>query len=199
MFRSWFRPFGRRLPLALVIAVTLPFLAGYHYAHQGWKDEHLNYPKVPSGYSEIVDTFGPPCGEDSSAITVTIREADTGQYVNTPVHRRLAGKATEMIGGQGGLSTNLDNDVLGHIKNEHLTPYVKSNVWAYNCRSKRGSNEWSAHAWGIAIDVSSLHEHFPSHYHSHVNFHHAGIWKNHRWTWGKQWGDAMHFQYADDY
>jgi hypothetical protein len=199
VFRSSDRHPWRLLTLALLILVTFPFLVGYHWARLGWRDKHLGYPPVPSGYTQIVNTFGPPCGADAHAVTVTIRESDTGQYVETPVHRRLAGRATEMLSDKGGRSTNLDNDVMGHIKNEHLTPYVKSNVWAYVCRTIRGGDAWSTHAWGIAIDVSSLHEHYPDHFHSHVNYHHSDIWLDHGWIWGRRWGDAMHFQYAKDY
>jgi len=99
---------------------------------------------------------------------------------------------------QGGKSTNLDNDVYGHIQNAHLQPYVEHGIYGYACRAKRNSNEWSTHAFGIAIDVSSAEEYMGK-CTSTVNKRHAPIWQNHNWYWGLAFCDPMHFQYATNY
>jgi hypothetical protein len=113
-----------------------------------------------------------------------------------PVHpsTRGPGRKTD----KGGRSTNLDNDVYGHIQNAHLQPYIKHGIYGYACRAKRNSNEWSTHAFGIAIDVSSAEEYLGK-CTSTVNRNHASIWQNHGWYWGLAFCDPMHFQYATNY
>ena len=113
---------------------------------------------------------------------------DNGVWYQVVYHRRLGGS----------VSTNLDNDVRGHIGNQHLDPYVKSGIWGYNCRFIEGTNKYSTHAWAIAVDVSSRYEPLGQCY-STTNYHHDQIWRDHRWTCGKQWCDPMHFQYASGY
>jgi len=103
-----------------------------------------------------------------------------------------------MVSDKGGKSTNLDNDVYGHIQNAHLQPYVKHGIYGYACRAKRNSNEWSTHAFGIAVDVSSAEEYLGK-CTSTVNRNHASIWQNHGWYWGLAFCDPMHFQYATNY
>ena len=191
----------RRLPrllLLALVAAVLPALVGWHYAAAGWQDKHYNYPPVPSGYSGIVNTFGLPCNDNAHAVWWTVRLADTGALQTFYFHRKLGGYPTEMVSNKGGKSTNLDNDVFGHIKNNHLDPYIKSGVGSYVCRYISGTTKWSTHAWGIAIDVSWNYE--PNgDCSSNVNYHFADIFKNHNWTWGAAWCDPMHFQYARNY
>ena len=73
--------------------------------------------------------------------------------------------------------------------------YIKHGIYGYACRAKRNSNEWSTHAFGIAIDVSSADEYMGK-CTSTVNKYHASIWQNHGWYWGLAFCDPMHFQYA---
>jgi len=113
-------------------------------------------------------------------------------------HKKLGGMATEMLSGKGGSSTNLDNDVFGHIKNNHVDQYVKTDVGGYNCRFISGTTSYSTHAWGIAIDISWQYEPNNQCY-STTNYHFSDIFKNHGWTWGLAWCDPMHFQYATNY
>jgi D-alanyl-D-alanine carboxypeptidase-like protein len=181
------------------IALLLPLLVAFHWHHLGWRDEHRNYPPTPHGYHQIVRTFGRPCSANSHDQHMRWRAHDNGKYYRITFHRKLGGIRTTMVGGEGGRSTNIDNDVYGHIKNEHLDNYVRSGIWGYACRFIAGTSKWSTHAWGIAVDISSRFEPCCNNYHSRVNRHHAWIWKNHRWTWGKSFGDPMHFQYAEDY
>jgi len=88
--------------------------------------------------------------------------------------------------------------VYGHIQNAHLQPYVEHGIYGYACRAIRNGNEWSTHAFGIAIDVSSAEEYMGK-CTSTVNKNHASIWQNHGWYWGLAFCDPMHFQFATDY
>jgi hypothetical protein len=46
----------------------------------------------------------------------------------------------------------------GISRTPHLQPYIQHGIYGYACRAKRNSNEWSTHAFGIAIDASSAEE-----------------------------------------
>ncbi len=189
----------RMVPAALVISAMVLSTVGWHYARLGWRDEHHNYPSRPSNYTQIVNRFGEPCSDAARAISMRWRAADTGDTYTFRFHRKLGGYPTAMVGDKGGRSTNLDNDVYGHIKNDHLQPYVEHGIYGYNCRTKRGSsNQWSTHAFGIAIDVSSAEEYFGK-CSSSVNRHHRRIWEHHYWYWGLAFCDPMHFQFATGY
>jgi hypothetical protein len=186
------------LPLATLIVLLAPLVLAYHWARAGWRDWHYNYPAVPSGYTQIVNRFGEPCSANATANWMTWREADTGTIKTIRFHKKLGGYPTEMVSNKGGRSTNLDNDVYGHIQNDHLAGYTKYGISTYNCRMKRTVNQWSTHAWGIAIDISSAYEPM-GRCSSTVNKNFAFEFKNHRWTWGLSFCDPMHFQYATNY
>ncbi len=149
-----FVPIG--IPVALAVIVVL--VAAWHWSRLGWRDRHVNYISRPSGYTQIVNRFGQPCSAAASAISMPWTASDTGQTYTFRFHRKLGGYPTEMVSDKGGSSTNLDNDVFGHIQNDHLQPYVEHGIYGYFCRAKRNSSEWSTHAFGIAIDVSSAEE-----------------------------------------
>jgi hypothetical protein len=188
----------RFLGIALPIAVVLPLIAAFHWGQLGWRDQHANYPSRPSGYTQIVNRFGQPCNAEARAISMRWRAADNGVTYSFSFHRKLGGRPTAMVSDKGGKSTNLDNDVYGHIQNAHLQPYVEHGIYGYACRAKRNGNEWSTHAFGIAIDVSSA-EDYMGKCTSTVNKRHAPIWQNHNWYWGLAFCDPMHFQYATNY
>ena len=190
---------GLRFPnIAVPIAVVLPLLVGFHWARLGWRDEHVNYPSRPSGYTQIVNRFGQPCSAEAHAISMKWQAADNGTTYTFSFHRKLGGRPTAMVSDKDGKSTNLDNDVYGHIQNAHLQPYVEHGIYGYACRAKRDGNEWSTHAFGIAIDVSSAEEYMGK-CTSSVNKNHASIWQKHGWYWGLAFCDPMHFQFATDY
>ena len=188
----------RSLGIALPIAIVLPLIAALHWGQLGWRDLHANYPSRPSGYTQIVNRFGQPCNAEARAISMRWRAADNGVTYSFSFHRKLGGRPTAMVSDKGGRSTNLDNDVYGHIQNAHLRSYVEHGIYGYACRAKRNSNEWSTHAFGIAIDVSSA-EDYMGKCTSTVNRYHAPIWQNHNWYWGLAFCDPMHFQYATNY
>jgi D-alanyl-D-alanine carboxypeptidase-like protein len=152
-------------------------------------DLHRNYPAVPSGYAAIVRAFGQPCNADAYRNATTWRAADTSDSYPIRYHARLGGSVSTVL-----------HDVIHHITVDGRSGEVRSGIYAYSCRRKRGDDsEWSPHAWGIAFDISSRFEHF-RHDHCHVVSRDTGaIWTAHRWRWGLAWGDCMHFQYAAGY
>jgi hypothetical protein len=182
----------------VVVALVLPFLMANHWGQAGWRDRHHNYPARPSSYTQIVNRFGQPCSTAAQAIRMTWVAADTGGRYTVRFHKKLGGYPTEMVGNQGGVSTNLDNDVYGHIQQSHLQPYVEHGIYGYACRYIGNTSKWSTHAFGIAVDVSSAEE-YEGKCNSTVNYRHASIWQNHGWYWGLNFCDPMHFQYATNY
>jgi hypothetical protein len=184
--------------LAVSLALLLPFLLAFHWANLGWRDKHYNYPARPNGYTQIVNRFGQPCSANASAIGMVWVAADNHLAYSIAFHRKLGGYPTEMVGNKGGASTNLDNDVYGHIQNAHLQPYIKHGIYGYVCRYIRNTTQWSTHAFGIAIDVSSAEE-YEGKCTSSTNTYHAPIWQAHNWYWGLAFCDPMHFQYATGY
>lgn len=185
----------RKLRAVGALALVLPTLIAANWDE--WQDLHVNYPARPSGYAQIVNRFGPPCGEAASAIRRKWT-ASNGTAYTVVFHRKLGGMKTAVLNDQGGRSTNLDNDVWGHINVRGEGRYVRPGIYGYACRYIKGTTTWSTHAWGIAVDVSAAQE--PSGAcTSSVNFNHADIWKRHGWYWGLAFCDPMHFQYADNY
>ncbi len=188
----------RRAMLLLLVIAAMPLLVGWHWAKLGWRDHHYNYPGTPTGYTQIVNKFGQPCNSNAYAIKMAWKAADNGVTYYPKFHRKLGGYPTEMVSDKGGKSTNLDNDVYGHIQNDHLSQYTKSGIWGYLCRYIDGTTTWSTHAFGIAIDISASYEHQGT-CSSVVNKYFAYEFKNHGWRWGLDFCDPMHFQYAFGY
>lgn len=190
----------RLLPLAVVVALAAlaPLTLGWHWQKAGWRDWHYNYPATPTGYTQIVNRFGQPCSSAASKVWMDWTAADNGKTYRIRFHKKLGGYPTEMVSGKGGVSTNLDNDVYGHIQNAHLGGYTKSGIWGYLCRYIEGTTTWSTHAWGIAVDISAAYEPMGS-CTSTTNENFAYIFKDHGWRWGLDFCDPMHFQYAFGY
>lgn len=196
----FFRSIGRSRGMRAIgaLGVALPLIFTSRASSLGWQDLRVNYPPRPSGYSEIVATFGQPCSAAAHYVHRRWKAADNGVSYDLYFHRKLGGMGTNMLSDQGGRSTNLDNDVYGQIVVNRLSQYLKSGIYGYNCRYVAGTTTWSAHAWGIAVDVSSAYE--PAgNCGSNVNYLTADIWQNHGWHWGRTFCDSMHFQYAINY
>lgn len=185
---------------ALLILSAAPSADAYHYYSEGWRDKHVYYPTLPSGYSQIVSVFGQPCNSNSTANAMNWRAANNGVTYVVRYHYKLGGYGTKH-GGTGSTtrSSNLNHDIRGHITNEHLNPKILSGIWGYNCRYISGTTKWSTHAWGIAVDINSQYESTTdTTCHPNTNAV-APIWKNHRWIHGASFKDCMHFQYATNY
>lgn len=187
-----------RTALAVVVLVS-PVALAAHWAKAGWRDLHQNYPAVPKSLTALVDRFGNPCSDAASAIRMTWIAADTGTSYPIRFHRKLGGVATTMVADQNGRSTNLDNDVYGHLANAHLLGAVRSGIYGYACRAKRSdATQWSTHAWGVAVDLSSTVEPMGQ-CTSVTNDDIAPTFENHGWYWGLAFCDPMHFQYVRNY
>jgi hypothetical protein len=184
---------------ALVLALA-PHAGAYHYYAEGWRDKHVYYPTLPSGYSQIVSVFGQPCNSNSTANAMNWRAADDGVTYIVRYHYKLGGYGTKH-GGTGSLtrSSNLNHDIRGHITNAHLNPKVRRGIWGYNCRYISGTTKWSTHAWGIAVDINSAYESTTDTTCTNEVNAVAPHWKNHRWIHGASFRDCMHFQYATNY
>jgi hypothetical protein len=197
----WLRRLGRSASIAFSLSFVFvgSAFAG-HLASAGWTDRHSTYPAVPNGLAAINATFGTRCTSDSNFNRFTWTAWDNGVAYPVNFHKKLGGKAVpNWYAGNGGGSTNLWWDVVGHVTNEHRE--VKHGIWGQVCKLIAGTSKWSTHAWGIAIDINSAFEHIgEAHVHSHsVNPNVASIFQQHGWFWGKAFGDAMHFQYATGY
>jgi hypothetical protein len=196
-----------RLLIVAMCAITIaacatPASANHFSTQYGWRDRHVRWPAVPNGYKAIVKTFGKPCNSAVHDNTTHWTTSDDGVSYELNYHSKLGGYGG-FYGGTGSTSrsSNLNNDVRGHIRNEHLGPSIRSGVWGYKCRYIAGTKKYSTHAWGIAVDIHARYEHVGSdHKHCHtVLAAVADIWKKHRWTHGVSFGDCMHFQYATGY
>lgn len=156
---------------------------------EAWQHQHTGYPVVPSGEAKIRATFGSPCSSDANANAVLMFATDDQKPYRVNFHRKLGGTD----------SSNLDHDVTGHLAATKLERHLKSGIWGYACRYKRGSStQYSAHAWGIAVDVNSAYERPGESCHT-LPTEFGRVWTDHRWSWGKTWNDCMHFQYATGY
>ena len=192
---------GRKWSRAAAVAVALvaPLAVAASLNPTGWRDLHQNYPAVPQSYMQLVDRFGNPCSAAASAIALRWRAADTGTIYTVRFHRRLGGMATAIVADQGGRSTNLDNDVYGHIAFSSLAPSARHGIYGYACRAKRSDpNQWSVHAFGAAVDISSAVEPMGQ-CTSVVNDRIAPTFQGHGWSWGLSFCDPMHFQYVVNY
>lgn len=191
--------------MALFVFVGSAF-AG-HLAQAGWTHRHSHYPAVPNGPAAIDATFGTRCTEGTTGNTANFNRFDwvawdNGVAYRVNFHRKLGGEAVpNFYLGNGGGSTNLWWDVVGHITNDHQE--VKHGIYGYKCKVIDGSNpaKWSTHSWGIAVDINSSFEHIgPTHIHTHsIDVDVSNFFQGHGWFWGKAFGDAMHFQYATGY
>lgn len=199
MRRFSYKRLAIRLNLALAMLIIFSGTAiASHWAASGWFDRHYNYPDRPSGRNEIIDRFGQPCGNNAS-FNQFLWGAE-GESWQLNYHKKLGGAETPgWYPGNGGSSTNLHYDIRGHIANNHWDDRILGGVFGYQCRKIEGTDKWSTHAWGIAMDMNARYEHV-GHRHNHtVDGGVANIFESHGWEWGLDFRDAMHFQYATDY
>lgn len=196
----------RRIAIAVAAALLLGGLGvgtakAYHFYASGWRDKHYAYPAKPSGRAGIVSVFGQPCNAQVNDNRTDWIAQDDGVSYIVRYHLKLGGWG-KYYGGDisPGVSTNLNNDVRGHIRNDHLYGQVTRGIYGYACRMKTGSTTaYSTHAWGIAVDISSAANPYGDYTCNTVTPEMAQRWNNHGWRWGNTFGDCMHFQYARDY
>lgn len=182
------------------VASAWPAQANHYYSEQGWRDKHVLWPPKPSGYEEIVKTFGEPCNEAANDNLSNWTATDDKKVYPVRYHYKLGGYG-KFYGGAGSTerSSNFNNDVRGHIRNEHFAGYVTRGIYGYTCRKISGTQKWSTHAWGIAVDINTAANPYPTSRCKGMPSGLIKIWTNHRWRHGASFSDCMHFQYALDY
>ncbi len=105
---------------------------------------------------------------------------------------------------------------LQHVSNEldklpqRFLAYLRPTQGTYNCRAIAGTNRYSAHRFGIAIDIAAAHSHywawskpdadgrFP--YKNETPWEIVHIFEKHGFIWGGKWYhyDTMHFEYRPE-
>ncbi|HEX9697540.1 MAG TPA: M15 family metallopeptidase [Actinomycetota bacterium] len=154
-----------------------------------WSDRHQGYPATPSGEAKLRATFGAPCNANANANSYLMVAQDDGKPYRVNFHKKLGGMS----------SSNLDNDIPGHMHKTGQDAKLKRGIWGYTCRMKRGStSKYSVHAWGVAVDINSAYE-TPGSPCRTIPDGLGWIWTSHNWKWGKSWSDCMHFQYVSSY
>jgi len=198
------RPLERRWPVVAVAlaALTLAPAVAQAVVIDPWVHDHsaAGIPPRPSGYTEMVQTFGEPCSNKAN---------DSRSYWPSQSARNVAGYIYYNPYIARDVAYNIRNHV-AHDKRDKAVDYL---VGAYNCRYISGTTEWSVHAFGAAIDTNSARNPM---YQSFWNGKGAdgkdygrylpdvwrGAYPGHHFFWGLNWDtkpDPMHFQYVTDY
>ena len=166
----------RRVAAALTLAAAV---AGPTVAQavviDPWVHDHSDagVPPRPSGYTELVQTFGQPCSD---------RANNSRSWWPSQSARMCARSGNHAVSG-------------------------------YNCRTIRGSTDWSVHAFGAAIDTNTARNPLGQSYWNGkgadgVDYgrYLPDVWRGpypgHGFFWGINWDsrpDPMHFQYVTNY
>ena len=173
-------PWGRTVGVLVIVAVPSPLVVAWHYARLGWRDKHVNYPSRPTGYTQIVNRFGQPC----SARGVGDLDAVDGGRHRRDVHVPVPPQARRLSDRDGlGQGRQVDEPRQRRLRShpERPSPAVRRarHLRLLLPRPSGHSSEWSTHAFGIAIDVSSAEEYMGK-CTSTVNRNHASIWETAR-------------------
>lgn len=71
--------------------------------------------------------------------------------------------------------------------------------WGYACRKIRGSNSWSNHAWGLAVDLNAPKNPMSSRLITDMPDWMPVMWKSYGFRWGGDYRgrkDAMHYEFT---
>jgi hypothetical protein len=143
--------------------------------------------KVPSGFNEIIATFGKP-GDESN-----IEVFDLPYPLLYEGQRVTRSRAHRLL-------VPVFKAVLTEIKSLGLDKAVKSYGGIYNFRAVRGSENYSTHSWGIAIDIEPAA--YPLGSSKRLPQAVVDVFAKHGFTYGGDFPgrkDPQHFQYAKDY
>jgi D-alanyl-D-alanine carboxypeptidase len=164
----------------------------------------LTPPAVPNGLDEIIATFGDlrPYIQDDGTLS--------SKWETDEMTRSLLPFAIPLSGNPSAIVTKIEChhllseifvQVFQEISASGLQDKVKTYGGCYAGRAKRTSTHWSAHAWGIAVDLN-------------VETNQQGtkgdmdpgiiaIFRSHGFKWGGDFSgtsiDPMHFQYCTGY
>jgi hypothetical protein len=198
------RTLGRRRSFATLIvacAIAVAPAAAHAVVVDGWVHDHSSdgIPPRPSGYTQLVQTFGQPCSD---------RANNSRSYWPSQSARNVPGYVYYHPYIARDVGYNIRNHV-SHDKRDKAVDYL---VGGYNCRYIAGTTSWSTHAFGAAVDTNSARNpmgqdswngkgadgkdygrYLPNVWH--------GVNPGHFFYWGIHWSrpDPMHFQYVTDY
>ncbi len=91
-----------------------------------------------------------------------------------------------------------------------LRPYLVPSAGTYNCRVIAGTNQPSAHGWGIAIDIATANSDYwrwarpgpdgSPRWRNRIPAEIVAIFERHGFIWGGRWShfDTMHFEYRPE-
>jgi hypothetical protein len=195
--------FARRLAVAVTLAAAV---AGPTVAQavviDPWVHDHSDagVPPRPSGYSELVQTFGQPCSD---------RANNSRSWWPSQSARNVAG----YVYYHPYIARDVGYNIRNHVAHDHNDGAVDYLVGAYNCRTIRGSTSWSVHAFGAAIDTNSARNPLGQSFWNgkgadgyDYGRYLPNVWRGpfpgHGFFWGINWDsrpDPMHFQYVTDY
>lgn len=87
---------------------------------------------------------------------------------------------------------------------ERFLAYLKPSAGTYNCRNIAGTEQASAHGYGIAIDIATKHSDYwrwsRTGYRNQVPPEIVDVFERHGFVWGGKWKhfDTMHFEYRPE-
>lgn len=147
------------------------------------------WPKVPTGYNEIVEIFGKPGKAVCSAGRVRLPAPLKLSWADQSVRVLACHKLLE----------DVFTNVFDQLYHKNLWGYLKTTGGIYEPRTVTSSQKTSTHAWGIAIDLNP-HEN-PLGAKPVMNERVILVFEDHGFVWGGNWSrpDGMHFQYAKGY
>jgi D-alanyl-D-alanine carboxypeptidase len=193
----------RRCAIAAVVVSVLavPTLA-LGQPIDSWVHDHSSdgIPPRPSGYTELVQTFGQPCSD---------RANNSRSYWPSQSARNVAG----YVYYHPYIARDVGYNIRNHVSYARRDKAVDYLVGGYNCRYISGTTSWSTHAFGAAIDTNSARNPMGQNYWNGKGadgkdygkylpevWH--GVYPGHFFFWGIHWDsrpDPMHFQYVTDY
>jgi len=150
----------------------------------------LGYPSIvaPSGLTEMRAMFGAPGSAPCSAGRARLPEPlslSGGKTITAlPCHVKLE---------------ELFTHVFYDIREKGYWPLLRTIDGIYNPRKKTSSDQWSTHAWGIAVDLNAATNGFGKK--GDMDPRIIDVFTMHGFTWGGVWKvpDPMHFQFARNY
>jgi hypothetical protein len=161
-------------------------------------------PAVPNGLNEIIATFGDlrPYIQDDGTLSA--------KWEIDVMTRSVLPFAIPLSGNPGAMVTKIEChhliattfiQVFTDISAAGLQAKVTSYGGCYAGRAKRTSTHWSAHAWGIAVDLNV--ETNQQGTKGNMDPEIIQVFRSHGFKWGGEFSgksiDPMHFQYCTGY
>ncbi len=175
---------------------------------------------------DLLDQFhySYPLGESASPPAM---DQDPGRIRNLPLFDKMYGRcerngvqpnlvSVPWLPGRGGKpipfsKVNGAADALAAVAKDldglpaAMTRFLVPTAGSYNCRSIAGTNQLSAHGYGIAIDLNVANADYwrwggVSKYRNRIPAAVVAIFEKHGFVWGGKWFhyDTMHFEYRPE-